>query len=413
MKNTKRFAITKLQMPVQIEGAHYCFKLGVFLVLGCWSLVLLPCAFAQGSLTPPGPPAPTMKTLQQIEPRTPITQASVPFTISAPGSYYVTEDLTVASGNVITIAASGVSLDLGGFSLSTTANPAAGTAVLFSGAPSNVSIRNGHILGGVTYNGSSFTAGPGFGNGIYAVSASDVLVEHVTVSGCSSVGIYLYTSPASIVRNCAVNNIGQTGIDADAASDSAAETCGAFAISAADVRHCHASAVGSGEAISCRVAKDCWGSGGYTGIVANVASDCYGTSTSGDGIYTFTAANCYGTSKSGRGIFAANAASNCYGLSGSDSGIFAANATNCMGESTSGTGMTVTANATNCYGDTGGGAGVFGMNVYQTASYCRGQSFGGATGLTALIAIGCTGSSSSGTAITATHKYLSGIGPDS
>jgi hypothetical protein len=32
----------------------------------------LSTAFAQGSLTPPGAPAPTMKTLAQIEPRTPV-----------------------------------------------------------------------------------------------------------------------------------------------------------------------------------------------------------------------------------------------------------------------------------------------------------------------------------------------------
>jgi len=45
----------------------------------------LPRAFAQGSLTPPGAPAPTMKSLDQIEPRTPIS--SLPFTISSSGSY--------------------------------------------------------------------------------------------------------------------------------------------------------------------------------------------------------------------------------------------------------------------------------------------------------------------------------------
>lgn len=57
----------------------------------------LSTAFAQGSLTPPpGAPAPTMITLQQIEPRTPIS--SVPFTITTPGSYYLTTNLYSPSG---------------------------------------------------------------------------------------------------------------------------------------------------------------------------------------------------------------------------------------------------------------------------------------------------------------------------
>jgi len=37
----------------------------------------LPTVFAQGGLAPPGAPTPTMKTLAQIEPRTPIS--SLPF----------------------------------------------------------------------------------------------------------------------------------------------------------------------------------------------------------------------------------------------------------------------------------------------------------------------------------------------
>src|SRR6185295_16428367 len=79
----------------------------------------LSTALAQGPLTPPGAPAPTMKTLDQVEARTLISSA--PFTISQPGSYYLTANLTVSSGNAITIAASGVTLDLNGFTISSTA----------------------------------------------------------------------------------------------------------------------------------------------------------------------------------------------------------------------------------------------------------------------------------------------------
>ncbi len=71
--------------------------------------------FAQGLLTPPGAPGATMKTLTQVEPRTPIS--SLPFTISASGSYYLTGNLTSTNHGVI-IEASGVSLDLMGFTLS-------------------------------------------------------------------------------------------------------------------------------------------------------------------------------------------------------------------------------------------------------------------------------------------------------
>ena len=80
------------------------------------SFLLLPSALPQGSLTPPGAPAPTMKTLNQIEPRTPIS--SLPFTISSSGSYYVTGNLGITGQNGITINQDNVTLDLGGFTLS-------------------------------------------------------------------------------------------------------------------------------------------------------------------------------------------------------------------------------------------------------------------------------------------------------
>jgi len=54
-------------------------------------LALCPTGFAQGSLTPPGAPAPTMKSLDQIEPRTIVNAVNTPgdagdmFVISQPG----------------------------------------------------------------------------------------------------------------------------------------------------------------------------------------------------------------------------------------------------------------------------------------------------------------------------------------
>ncbi|MGH7622796.1 MAG: hypothetical protein ACREMU_10690, partial [Gemmatimonadaceae bacterium] len=63
-----------------------------------------------GPLDPPGSPASTDGVLR---PGTPIT--SIPFSITQPGNYYLTRNLTMAtSGDGITITSDEVSLDLGG-----------------------------------------------------------------------------------------------------------------------------------------------------------------------------------------------------------------------------------------------------------------------------------------------------------
>src|ERR1700693_6384079 len=88
-------------------------------------------AFPQGALTPPGPPAPTMLTLTQIEPRTPIT--NLPYIITSPGSYYVTTNLTCTTCtsflNGIQINTNDVTLDLSGFTLKGVAGSASGIYV--------------------------------------------------------------------------------------------------------------------------------------------------------------------------------------------------------------------------------------------------------------------------------------------
>lgn len=81
-------------------------------------------AHAQGPLTPPGAPAPLMKTLEQVEPRTPVNAVNTPgdtnavYVISQPGSYYLTGDvLGVPDQHGIRIDADYVTLDLNGYTL--------------------------------------------------------------------------------------------------------------------------------------------------------------------------------------------------------------------------------------------------------------------------------------------------------
>src|SRR5580704_9795537 len=99
--------------------AYHNMRLGA--QFAAWLLLAPVAAFGQVSLTPPGPPAPTMKTLTQVEPRTLID--SVPYAITNSGAYYLTGNLTGTPGqNGITISASDVSVDLKGFTVAGCSN---------------------------------------------------------------------------------------------------------------------------------------------------------------------------------------------------------------------------------------------------------------------------------------------------
>jgi len=331
-----------------------------------WTAMILhpSTLIAQGSLTPPGAPAPTMKTLQQVEPRVPISSA--PFTITQPGSYYLTTNLTLSGGDAITIATSGVTLDLNGFTISSTANPASGTAILLSNAIKNITILNGHIQGSVTNDGSGNFNGPGFGYGIsYSGSAPlNMRVSGVSVSGCrySAIDVGYYWA-STTVENCVVRTVGGSGIGANT------------------IRGC--------------VALDC----GYLAIIGWQVSDSRGESVSsdGDGLQAYTALNCYGGSSTGIGLYAANA-QNCYGFSSSYFGLSANIVQNCYGGSSTSYGLYATT-AQNCYGASSSGTGLY---ADRTAIGCYGKSSTGPRGLYAQNANTCTGDRPGGRAIEAT-----------
>jgi hypothetical protein len=268
---------------------------------------------AQGSLTPPGPPAPTMKTLQQVEPRVPISSA--PFTISQPGSYYLTTNLTISSGDAITIATNGVTLDLNGFTIASTAPSATGYGILINSGLRNLTILNGSIQGGVTNDGSGVFSGPGFGYGIfYSGSApQNVRVSGVSVSGCLYDGIYVGGGASTTVENCVVRTVGSLGIVANTIRGCMALDCGSTAIDGKQVSDSRGESVGD------------------MGLHAITAQNCYGVSSSGTGLYATTAQNCNGRSSGGTGLYAA-IAQNCYGYSsGGPSGLKAQNAAFCTG----------------------------------------------------------------------------------
>ncbi len=146
-------------------------------------------AFGQGSLTPPGAPSGTMKTLQQVEPRIDLaTVAGLQITQS--GSYYLSDNLVVSNSIGISIGASDVTLDLNGFKI-LHAGGQSGKAIYVS-ATRNITIKNGSIQefeDGVYMYGS---------DGLYPTQGARL--ENLNISRCTGYG--LFVGSMSKVINC-------------------------------------------------------------------------------------------------------------------------------------------------------------------------------------------------------------------
>lgn len=146
---------------------------------------------------PPGPVAPTYKTLAEIEPRIAINSANTPgdassvFRITQRGSYYLTGNISGAPGkHTIKIEADEVTVDLNGFSIIGTGTSLDG---LSTPVPRrSITVRNGTIR---EHGGS----------GIFLGTSNPVLLEDLTSSSNLFDGVWP-GSGATVNRVKAINN---------------------------------------------------------------------------------------------------------------------------------------------------------------------------------------------------------------
>ena len=340
-------------------------------------------ALAQGGpLTPPpGPPAPTMKSLDLVEPRIPLVDGAAgvtvafdgKITINQSGSYYLTANLNAYDfGSAITIDAGGVTLDLMGHSIiGATPNPTLYAGIAVTDNRSDVRITNGHIISYSTFFEGSFMPA-GFERGIsFGFGCLNSKVSDISVSGVRSHGIIL---ASGLVEDCSVSTAGGGGITNPGGSvfDCVVKTTAESGIEGAVVANCRVTqsqGVGILGSVVSNSFAECSG-GTNHGISAGTVENSTGSSVGGHGIFAFVIQNSYGsTSASSSGLYGI------YGVEGQVSGSF--------GSSSGGHGISA-ASVSHSTGVSGGvhgssSCGIFALTVNNSSG--RSAGVGGGHGI--------------------------------
>jgi hypothetical protein len=277
---------------------------------------------AQGSLTPPGAPASSMKTLAQVEARTAITNTGT-VAINQPGSYYLTTNITVASGHGVVILCSNVMLDLNGFTLFSTDPSGNGYGVFLSNSVRNITIMNGFVRGGITNNGSNTYTGPGFSHGIFDLGGTigNILISRVQISGCRTAGILMDLGTTTTIESCHVQTSGGTGLAAAIVRDSSAIDCRTTGISGELITGCRGESQTT-IGLTATVVKDSVGvihSGTY-GVSGQLVVNSHGHAVTGTaGLKARNAVGCTGINfgVGGRAI-ESDVATSCLSLGGTN-----------------------------------------------------------------------------------------------
>ncbi len=180
------------------------------------TLLVTLCVTSLSPAGPLSPPAGPVASTPGPEPRIAINATNTPgtsgslFTISQPGSYYLTSNISIPNSSnwAITIFANGVTLDLNGFTIDGNYNTPSGGIIAYG---SGTIIRNGTITRTST---SGITASN------FPVGAQGMIIESIRVIGVSGSGIPsgggsgaagaaaagIFAGRGAIIRNCYVTD---------------------------------------------------------------------------------------------------------------------------------------------------------------------------------------------------------------